>query len=180
MDIIDCFEIFIHRPTNLLARAQTYSQYKHHNTAKYLIGITPQGSVSYISNGWGGRNSDKHITENSLFLSYLVPSDLILADKGFDIRDSVSTRCSNLAMPAFTKGKSQLSGVEVEQMRRIANVRIHVKRVIGNIRKKFSNCILSDTRPIDFIVSPDGSYILLDKIRYVIKKFTATIRTTER
>ena len=163
--IIDCFEIFIDRPTNLLARAQTYSQYKHHNTAKYLIGITPQGSVSYISNGWGGRTSDKYITENSSFLSYLVPGDLILADRGFDIRDSVSTRCSNLAMPAFTKGKSQLSGIEVEQTRRIANVRIHVERVIGNIRKKFS--ILSDTQPIDFLVSPDGSYTLLDKIVHV-------------
>ena len=52
--IIDCFEIFIDRPTDLLARAQTYSSYKHHNTVKYLIGITPQGSVSFISQGWGG------------------------------------------------------------------------------------------------------------------------------
>ena len=35
--IIDCFEIFIDRPTNLLARAQTFSSYKHHNTVKYLM-----------------------------------------------------------------------------------------------------------------------------------------------
>ena len=27
--IIDCFEIFIDRPSNLLARAQTFSNYKH-------------------------------------------------------------------------------------------------------------------------------------------------------
>ena len=40
--IIDCFEIFIERPSNLLARAQTFSNYKHHNTVKVLIGITPQ------------------------------------------------------------------------------------------------------------------------------------------
>ena len=31
--IIDCFEIFIKRPTNLRARAQTWSNYKHHNNS---------------------------------------------------------------------------------------------------------------------------------------------------
>jgi hypothetical protein len=35
--IIDCFEIFIDRPSNLLARAETWSNYKHHNTVKYLM-----------------------------------------------------------------------------------------------------------------------------------------------
>ena len=47
--IIDCFEIYIDRPLNLLARAQTYSHYKSHNTVKVLIGITPQGSVCFVS-----------------------------------------------------------------------------------------------------------------------------------
>ena len=52
--IIDCFEVFIEKPTNLLARAQTFSSYKHHNTIKILIGITPQGSISFVSEAWGG------------------------------------------------------------------------------------------------------------------------------
>ena len=46
--IIDCFEIFIDRPSNLLARAQTFSSYKHHNTVKVLIAVTPQGTISLI------------------------------------------------------------------------------------------------------------------------------------
>jgi len=47
--ITDCFEIFMNRPSNLLARAQTWYSYKHHNTAKFLIGICPPGCISYIS-----------------------------------------------------------------------------------------------------------------------------------
>jgi len=58
---IDCFEIFIERPTNLLARTQTFSNYKNHNTIKILIGITPQGTISYVSEAWDGRTSDKYL-----------------------------------------------------------------------------------------------------------------------
>ena len=104
--IIDCFEIFLDRPTNLLARAQTFSSYKHHNTVKYLIGITPQGTVSFISEGWGGRTSNKYLTEHCSLLNHLVPGDMILADRGFDISDSVGFYCSTLKMPAFTKSKN--------------------------------------------------------------------------
>ena len=32
--IIDCFEVFIEKPSNLLAPAQTFSNYKHRNTIK--------------------------------------------------------------------------------------------------------------------------------------------------
>ncbi|XP_065639959.1 uncharacterized protein LOC136072629 [Hydra vulgaris] len=44
--IIDCFEIFINKPSNLCARAATWSQYKHHNTVKFLIGVSPQGVIT--------------------------------------------------------------------------------------------------------------------------------------
>lgn len=108
--IIDCFEIFVERPSHLLSRVQTYSSYKHHNTVKYLIGITPQGTVCFISDGWGGRVSDKHLTENSNLLTHLIPGDTILADRGFDIKDSVGLYCATISIPAFTKGKAQLTG----------------------------------------------------------------------
>lgn len=60
VSIIDCFEIFIERPSSLEARAATYSQYKKHNTVKFLIGISPTGSISFVSKGWGVRVSDNH------------------------------------------------------------------------------------------------------------------------
>lgn len=53
--IIDCTEFFIEQATNLLARSQTWSNYKSHNTIKYLIGITPQGTVSFVSEAWGDK-----------------------------------------------------------------------------------------------------------------------------
>ena len=47
--IIDCFKVFTERPTSLMARAQTWSNYKKHNTVKFLIGVTPQGTIGFTS-----------------------------------------------------------------------------------------------------------------------------------
>ena len=78
--VIDCFEIFIKKPTNLLARGQTFSSHKHHNTIKILIGITPQRIISYVSEAWNGKRSDKYVTENCDFLEHLKPGDVVMAD----------------------------------------------------------------------------------------------------
>ena len=75
--IIDCFKVFCERPSDLKARALTYSNYKHHSTVKFLIGITPQGVISYVSKGWGVCVSDKHLTENHGLLKELQPGDQV-------------------------------------------------------------------------------------------------------
>jgi len=147
--IIDCFEIFIERPSNVLAAAQSWSNYKHNSTIKYLIGITPQGSISYISDGWGGRVSDNRMTQECGILEQLLPGDLVLADRGFDVQEEVNFYCAELKIPAFTKGKSQLSAYEVEDTRKLANVRIHVERVIGVLRQKYR--ILHDKMPMTLV-----------------------------
>ena len=65
----------------------------------------------------------------------------MLADRGFDITESVGMMQAKLHIPAFTKGKDQLSAMEIDETRTIANVRIHVERIIGNVRQKYSFCI---------------------------------------
>lgn len=102
--IIDCFEIFIESPSDMRSSAECWSQYKHHKTVKVLIGITGQGTISFISEAWGGRTSDKYIVEHSGFLDKIFPGDVVLADRGFLIKDSLELRRASLHIPAFTRG----------------------------------------------------------------------------
>ena len=50
--------------------------------------------MSFISKAWGGRASDKFITEHCGFLDHILPGDVILADRGFDIQDIVGSMCA--------------------------------------------------------------------------------------
>ena len=65
--IIDCTEIFIETPSDPALNAATWSDYKHHNTAKVLVSITPNGAFNFISDAWGGRTSDVYLTRESNF-----------------------------------------------------------------------------------------------------------------
>ncbi|XP_070560942.1 uncharacterized protein [Ptychodera flava] len=135
--IIDCTEIFIERPSNIVARQQTYSNYKHHNTAKFLVGISPTGGISTLSQVWGGRASDRHIVEQSEteFMDKLEYGDQVMADRGFDIGDLLALRGCTLNIPPFTRGKTQLSQKEIERGRQISYLRIHVERAIERIKR---------------------------------------------
>lgn len=77
--IVDCFGVFIEKPEAYLTQQQCWSNYKHHHTIKFLIGITPQGTISYISKAWGGRTSDKQMIELGDFCNYIKPGDVVLA-----------------------------------------------------------------------------------------------------
>lgn len=162
--IIDCFEIFIERPSSLEARAKTYSNYKKHNTVKVLIGIAPTGAICFLSKAWGGRVSDKVITKQCGFLDHLTYGDSIMADRGFNIEEDLAFCGAKLLIPAFTRGKTQLSIQEVETTRRLARVRIHVERVIGQMRKYK---ILQNFLPINLIKCPsdnDRATCTIDRI----------------
>jgi len=147
--IVDCFEIGCEKPPNARARAQMFSTYKAKYTVQYLIGITPHGYVSFISDGYGGRVSDLFVTENCGILDNLLPGDIVLADRGFTVYELVAMKYASLNIPAFTRGLKQLHPVEIERTRKIASVRIHVERVIGLLRNKYS--ILGHRVPIHLL-----------------------------
>ena len=86
--IIDGTEIFIQRPSNLTTQKSSYSDYKSHTTAKYLVGIdTFTGVFVYVSLGFSGNSSDQFTVQQSGILDKLKPDQRILADKGYNARD---------------------------------------------------------------------------------------------
>jgi len=121
------------QPSNLEAWASTWSDYKHNNAVEVLIGIIPQGVVSFVFNCWEGQVSNKYLTDHLWTLKQV--GDVILADRGFDIAELVGLKQASLHIPAFTRGKQQLSALEIGDARQITNVNIHFERVINCVIK---------------------------------------------
>lgn len=157
--IIECFELCIKRAQHLHTKTKKYSRYKRGHLMKYLIGITTQRTVSFVSKGWGGRVTNKHIAENSGFLHKLSPGDVVWANQTFDIKESVALMGATLENPAFAQG--QLKGKDNMATREQAHVKI--QRVIECIRSKYS--ILKNAIDLGLAVSCEGEDMtLLDKI----------------
>ena len=66
--IIDCTELYCPRPLSLSTQSALYSHYKCHVTCKGLIGVSPSGSVTFISQLFDGSISDREIVSRSGFL----------------------------------------------------------------------------------------------------------------
>ena len=92
---------------------------------------------NFSSKRWVGRTSDQVITENSCFWKYFQYADVITGDIGFNIVETPEAFGAKLEIQSFTKGQSQLRPEEVEDTRTIANVKIHVERVMGNLQKEY-------------------------------------------
>ena len=54
---LDCTEVYIERPRHLKLQALTWSDYKKHNTAKFLVGIAPSGMITFLSSVGGGHQT---------------------------------------------------------------------------------------------------------------------------
>ena len=112
----------------------TYSNYKHHNSAKGLVGITPAGAVSFVSDLYTGKTSDKQATADCGIISMVENGDSIIADKGFDIESSLPKGVLLNIPPPFLRGKDHLEIEEEQETRKISSVRIHVERAIARIK----------------------------------------------
>ena len=101
--VIDCTEMYIEKPTSPYAQRATWSDYKEHNTIKALVGITPSGYFSFLSEFWTGSTSDRRITQESGLVDLLEEGDAVMADRGFNIRDILTKKKVYLNIPPFSK-----------------------------------------------------------------------------
>ncbi|KAJ8671885.1 hypothetical protein QAD02_003144 [Eretmocerus hayati] len=133
--IIDCFEIEIEKPSNALFQALSWSDYKKCNTVKYLISVTADGLISFISDGAAGRASDVSVVENCGYLDVLPEACSVLADRGFKGLDPLlqKKKCDLIRPPSVQK-ETKCSKEEVKLTKQIASIRIHVERTINRIR----------------------------------------------
>ena len=139
--IIDGSEIFIETPSDLHMQSSTWSQYKHHNTTKFLVACTPNGAICFVSSLYVGSITDVELTRLSGFLDKLKdkPGIAIMPERGFTVKDMLQELNIELNIPPFMEGRQQLPYQEVEEGREIASLRIHVERAIGRT-KTFGIC----------------------------------------
>ena len=109
-----------------------------------------------------GRVSNKHLTTHSGFFQHLQHGDLVLADGGFNISDELAVCGASLAIPPYTRGKSQLFQREVETLSSLSRVRIHVEKAIGRMKVYR---ILQSTLSVSLLkMSMETDYATVDKI----------------
>ena len=91
--------------------------------------------------------------------------DIVLADRGFTCQDHIGMYImAKTKMPPFTKGKKQLEKYAVDWSRELSLVRIHVERVIGNLKQKYT--VLQSILPVHFC-NGSNELTIIDKIVFV-------------
>lgn len=78
--IIDYAEFYIQKPKLPSSQKITWSSYKHRNTVKLLIGITPNGIILFIPPLWTGMVSDKEIVKATSLIKNLEEGNAVMAD----------------------------------------------------------------------------------------------------
>lgn len=125
---VDCTEFRVQTSRNFARQGNTFLTYKHANTLKCLLAVTPNGGACFVSDLFEGDISDVEMFEQSGILKHIEPYDVTLLDRGFPVQHLVNPLQAQINIPAFLKGRKSLSAAEELSMRKIAKARIHVER----------------------------------------------------
>lgn len=143
--IVDCFTVHFEESTSPGCQQQVPASSQgagtNNNVLKYLIGVAPQGVVTFVSRGVPGNVSDRSLTESCGLLCKLLPGDVVLAGRDLGIGDSVAARGASFKSAASFAAEgsgppgsspSLPAGVSCESVAR------HVGRVISMVKQRYA------------------------------------------
>lgn len=148
--IIDCFTVPFEEPVS------QGNQQKHHqqkvlpisqgaepsyNVLKYLIGVAPQGVVTFVSRGVLGNVSERSLAESCGFLCKLLPGDIVLATRDLDIGDSVAARGALFKTVGACQGEAYERSegpLLADDASETASVQRHVESVITMVKRRYA------------------------------------------
>lgn len=140
--IIDCFRVSLEKALNVdvnqevASTALTVPAQATVNELKYVIGVAPQGVVTFVSRGSPGHVSDKNLVESSGLLCKLLPGDVVLAEHDFDIEGLVAARKAELKITSSGQDGENFSLVGTLSDK--ASVHKHVGKVIDMVKRRYS------------------------------------------
>lgn len=108
---MDATEIIQDVPSDMNSQSLSYSSYKSRHTVKAVTCVSPNGALVFSSDLYPGSTSDAAIVDHCGVLQQLKAGDLILADKGFNIYDKLSSGVS-LNIPPFLSHKAHFTKEE--------------------------------------------------------------------
>ena len=126
--------MFLKTPSFLEVQTLLWSEYKHHCIFKFLVVITPNGTVSWVSPCYGGRTTDIYIVQDSGFLDILKPYDTVMADCGFKIKSDLAFHRCCLAIPPSASKGNHMTSSDIRVTSKVANVKIFVEKAIARMK----------------------------------------------
>ena len=133
-----------------MSAGRTSSAFRHRAASHSFRPVGGGGGGECLTNTYA-------LVQKSGILANLSPGDIVMADRGFRIDEDVEFYQAKLVIHDFTRGKKQLHPLEVENTRKIANVRIHAERVIGLVVRKFR--VFDGEIPLEFIKLKQGDAV---------------------
>ncbi|XP_077437124.1 uncharacterized protein LOC144060999 isoform X2 [Vanacampus margaritifer] len=156
--IVDCFTVPCEGP---VARGNEQDAAVAGNVLNYLIGVAPQGVVTFISKGVLGDFSPRNLAESSGFLCKLLPGDVVLANRDLDITDAVAARGARFGITdCFQHDQSLTAGSPPDTI----GVQAHVERVVSMVRRRYAMLTGPVERPFTTAAERTSNLSTFDKI----------------